>query len=144
MAEDHIRKLKLAENDVILTIGAPPDFKQTLGELPAGARISKITNDFTQVHWFVKDKRQMEAELRDVLSKVKGDVICWIYFPKATSGIQTDLTRDKGWDKLLAHKDMKWLSLVSLNETWSGFAMRRKNAGDKAPADREIFNWIDV
>lgn len=54
----------------------------------------------------------------------------WISFPKVTSKIQTDLTRDKGWD-ILQKLDLKWVNLVSVNDTWSAFALRPYKEGKK-------------
>jgi hypothetical protein len=75
-------------------------------------------------------------------------VICWIYYPKGTSKIQTDLTRDKGWDALLKHNHLQWVNLVSFNDTWSAFGMRLKTEADKKketkPKERLIFNYIDA
>ena len=89
----------------------------------------------------------MEKSLDKVLGLLKDDVLCWIYYPKGTSKIQTDLTRDKGWESLLAHKHLQWLSLISFNDTWSAFAMRLANESDKKKEatrpEREIFNWVD-
>jgi hypothetical protein len=74
--------------------------------------------------------------------------VCWIYYPKGTSKIQTDLTRDKGWESLLKHNHLQWISLISFNETWSSFGMRLKTEGDKKkkeiPKEREIFKYIDA
>jgi len=85
--------------------------------------------------------------LNNVLKFIKDDVVCWIYYPKGTSKIQTDLTRDKGWDALLKH-DFQWLSLISFDDTWSAFAMRSKTDADKKkdtqPKEREMFNYIDT
>lgn len=62
---------------------------------------------------------------------LKDDVVCWIYYPKGTSKIQTDLTRDKGWEALLKHNHLQWISLISFNDTWSAFGMRLKTEADK-------------
>ena len=62
----------------------------------------------------------------------------WCYFPKGTSDIQTDLTRDKGWDALLKSDSIKWLSLVSFNDTWSSFLLRLKTEKDKEEAEKLI------
>ena len=141
------QKLKIKEGYTLLTINAPADFQQTLAPLLPGVKISTSTKEYNQVHWFVKNKAEMEKELNDVLKLVKDDVTCWIYYPKGTSKIQTDLTRDKGWDALLKH-DFQWLSLISLNDTWSAFAMRSKTDADKKKEaktkEREIFNYIDA
>jgi len=141
------QKLKIKERFTLLAINAPADFQKTLSPLPAGAKISASAKNYHQVHWFVMNKVQMEKELNNVLKLVKGDIVCWIYYPKGTSKIQTDLTRDKGWDALLKH-DFQWLSLISFDDTWSAFAMRSKSYADKKkdakPKEREIFNYIDA
>jgi hypothetical protein len=79
---------------------------------------------------------------------IKENTIVWVYYPKGSSKIQTDLTRDKGWDCLLSEGDkLTWISLISFNDTWSVFGFRAKTEADKKkeakPKDREIFNWVD-
>ena len=147
MAPATSQKLKIREGNSILTINAPPDYTKSLDSLPAGAKISDTGKSFDQVHWFVKDKAQMEKELKKVLPQIKDNVICWIFYPKGTSKIQTDLTRDKGWDELLKH-DMQWISLISFDDTWSAFGMRKKTDTDKKkeaePRERPIFNYVDA
>ena len=75
----------------------------------------------------------MEADLARVRSLLKPGFLLWCYYPKGTSGIQTDLTRDKGWDRLLG-LDVQWLTLVSFNDTWSAFAVR----GRRMPIKRSM------
>ena len=141
------QKLRIREGSKLLPINEPPDFKSKLGLLPPGVKISASEKQPDQLHWFVKDKAQMERELKDVMKRVKGDVICWIYYPKGTSKIQTDLTRDKGWEALLEHKELQWLSLISFDDTWSTFACRLKTEADKKKElnakPREIWNYVD-
>ena len=141
------QKLKIKEGYTLLTLNAPADFKTNLGALPAGVKFSTTAKTFNQVHWFVKNKAQLEEELDSVINLIKDDVVCWIYYPKGSSKIQTDLTRDKGWEPLLKHKEMQWISLISFNDTWSSFGMRLQNDKDRkketAPKEREIFKYID-
>ena len=141
------QKLKIKEGYTLRTINAPENFIQTLSPLPASVKISGDVKNYNQVHWFVRNKAQMEKELNNVLKLIKDDVVCWIYYPKGASKIQTDLTRDKGWDTLLKH-DFQWLSLISFDDTWSAFAMRSKTDADKKkdtqPKEREMFNYIDT
>jgi hypothetical protein len=147
MASPVVQKLKIKEGYTLLTLDAPSEFKKSLGELPRGAKVVSSGTDYNQVHWFVMNKSQMEKELGKVLKLVKGDVICWIYYPKGSSGIQTDLTRDKGWDALLKHTELQWISLISFDETWSTFGFRMKTDADKkkdaVPKEREIFKWVN-
>lgn len=147
MPQSTAQKLRIKDGFQLLTFHAPKDFAETLAPLPPGVAITPKAKDFQQIHWFVKDKAQMEKELDTVFSLVTGAVICWIYYPKGSSGIQTDLTRDKGWEKLLA-KDMQWISLVSFNDTWSVFGMRQKTEADeqkkKVSRQEQFADYIDA
>ena len=146
MAATIAQKLKIKEGLTILAINAPSDYKRAPGPLPAGAKIIDSEKSSDQVHWFVKDRAQMEKELKKVLSLIKANTICWIFYPKGTSKIQTDLTRDKGWEELLK-QDMQWISLISFDDTWSAFGMRQKTEADKKkevqPKERAIFDYVD-
>ena len=142
------QKLRIKEGDTLLTMNAPADFKAALGDVPAGVKISDKAKAYNQIHWFVKDRAQMEEEVENVITLLKDAVVCWIYYPKVSSKIQTDLTRDKGWDALLRHNELQWISLISFNETWSVFGMRLKTKADKkketTPKERPVFNYINA
>ena len=148
MASSVADKLKIKSGYTLLVLGAPSNFKSNLDGLPTGVKISPDAKDYQQIHWFVKDRKQMEKELGKVLKLLKEDDLCWIYYPKGTSGIQTDLTRDKGWDELLKHDELQWISLISFDDTWSTFAFRLKTEQDKKkeskPKERPIFQYIDA
>ena len=146
MPSTNSQKLRIKGGDTLLTIHAPADFKKSL-DPPDGVRISNNAINYQQIHWFVKDRAQMEKELKRVLPLIKEEVTCWIYYPKGTSKIRTDLTRDKGWGELLKNDQLQWISLVSFDDTWSAFGMRHKTESDKKkeqkPKERAIFEYID-
>jgi len=141
------QKLKIKKGMSLLTLHVPENFVANLQPLPKNVTITSAAKTFEQVHWFVTNKAQLEKELGKVLNLVKNEVVCWIYYPKRTSKIQTDLARDKGWDVLLTHKEFQWISLIAFDETWSAFGFRMKTETDKKkeakPKVREIFNYVD-
>ncbi|HEX6427551.1 MAG TPA: YdeI/OmpD-associated family protein [Niastella sp.] len=147
MATSITQKLKIKEGFTLRTVNAPVDFKKYLAPLPDGVSISPTAKKFQQIHWFVLNKAQLDKELPAVLDLVKDDVLCWCYYPKGSSKLQTDLTRDKGWDTLLQHKQFHWISLISFNDTWSTFAFRLKTQADEKkaaqPKERPILDYID-
>lgn len=148
MANTIAQKLRIKEEYHLLTLNAPKNFEKSLGKLPANVEIVSRGKHYNQVHWFVLNRAQMEKEMSKVMKLLKTDVTIWVYYPKGTSGIQTDLTRDKGWDCLLAEGDkLTWISLISFDDTWSTFGFRPKTETDKkkeaAPKVREIFNWVN-
>lgn len=142
-------KLKIKPKSTLLTINAPADFKKGLTGLPAGVKIIDSGKDYDQVHWFVLNMAQLEKEMSKVMKLVKEGIMVWVYYPKGTSKIQTDLTRDKGWDCLMAEKDkLTWINLFSFDSTWSIFGFRGKTEADrkkeaKPKQEREIFKWVN-
>lgn len=141
------QKLKIKQGCRLLTIHAPLEFESKLGLLPLGVKISDSLTEFDQVHLFVKNCAELKNDMKKVITLVRNEVICWIYFPKATSKIQTDLTRDKGWEEF-SNLNMKWLSLISFDETWSSFCIRAKTESDKkkitSNANIQISNYVDT
>jgi hypothetical protein len=142
-------KLRIKAGFRLLTLNAPTDFKKTLGKLPEGVSILEKGTAADQVHWFVTNKVQLEKELSKAMKLVMPGVTVWVYYPKGSSGIQTDLTRDKGWECLLKEGDkLAWINLISFDDTWSVFGFRGKTEADlkkeaKPKEVREIFNWVN-
>jgi len=149
MANSISEKLKIKPKFTLLTLNAPANFKKGLLGLPDGVKITDTGKNYDQVHWFVMSRAQLEKEMSKVMKLVKPEVTVWVYYPKGTSKVQTDLTRDKGWDCLLAEGDkLTWISLISFDATWSIFGFRAKTEADKKKeakpkVEREIFNWVN-
>src|SRR5581483_6289435 len=124
------KKLKLKPGQRMLLVNAPEGYVQKLGPLPAASELStEVRGKFDWVQLFVTNQAQLARQLPKVVRALKPDAVLWISFPKGTSKIQTDLTRDKGWDAL-GKTDLKWLTLVSVDETWSAFALRPYRPGE--------------
>lgn len=149
MANTIAKKLKIKDGDTLLTINEPSEFQKGLKGLLKGINVVESGKDYNQVHWFVLNRAQMEKQMSKVMKLLKPGVTIWVYYPKGTSKIQTDLTRDKGWDCLLAEGDkLTWISLISFDDTWSVFGFRPKTEADrkkeaKPQEEREIFKWVN-
>jgi len=149
MANTISDKLKIKAGYTLLTLNEPSGFQKGLNGLPKGVKVIESGKDYNQVHWFVLSRAQLEKEMSKVMKLVKPEVTVWVYYPKGTSKVQTDLTRDKGWDCLLAEGDkLTWISLISFDDTWSVFGFRAKTEADKKKEakpkeEREIFKWVN-
>jgi len=149
MATSISDKLKIKTGDTLLTLNEPSEFQKGLKGLPKGVKVIESGKDYNQVHWFVFNRAQLEKEMSKVMKLVKPGVLVWVYYPKGTSKVQTDLTRDKGWDCLMAESDkLTWVNLISFDDTWSVFGFRAKTEADrkkeaKPKPEREIFKWVD-
>lgn len=148
MTENPIcKKLRIKESQLISTFNAPNNFEKNISPLPAKTKVKEgLDKNADSIHLFVKNKSDMEKNLNKISNAMSEKTIVWIYYPKGSSGIQTDLTRDKGWDELMKH-NYQWLALVSFDDTWSAFSFRLKTDADvkkeAKPIEREIFKWAD-
>lgn len=149
MPKSVAEKLKIQPGFSLLTLHAPAGFEKGLGKLPKGVSISETSKAYDQVHWFVLNKAQLEKQLSKVMKLLKPDITVWIYYPKGSSGMQTDLNRDTGWDCLMKESDkLSWINLFSFDDTWSIFGMRAKTEAEKKKdaqpkPEREIFKWVN-
>ena len=118
------RKLKLEPDQLVAIINAPDGYLKELSPLPNGTEVAeKLTGKFDWVQVFVKNKAELDKLIPEVAPALTPEGLLWLSFPKGTSKIQTDLTRDRGWDAIRL-ADLKWITLISVNATWSAFALR--------------------
>jgi len=140
------QKLKIKEGNTILTVNAPTNYRKSIGPLPANTKIINGGKDANQIHWFVINRAQMEKELKKVLPLLTDSIICWMFFPKGASKIQTDLNRDSAW-KILQNQNVQMITLISFDDTWSAFGIRNKSETDKKkenkPKPSPVLDYVD-
>ncbi len=130
------RKMKLKPGQRAALVNAPEGYLKELNPLPAGVEVAeKLQGQFDWVQVFVKNKAELDKLVPKVVRALKPDSLLWISYPKGTSKIQTDLTRDKGWEAL-QKANLKWVTLISVDETWSAFALRPYKPGEKRQSFR--------
>ena len=127
------KKMKLKPGVRAAIIHAPENY---LNELKHDTEVSpKLSGQFDWVQIFAKNKKELDSLVPKAVKALKPESILWLAFPKGSSKIQTDLTRDKGWE-VLQGLDLKWVTLISVNENWSAFALRPYKEGEKRQSFR--------
>lgn len=127
------KKMKLRAGASAAVINAPENY---VDELKHDTALSPTLNGkFDWIQIFVKSKAELDGLAPKAAQALKPESLLWISFPKGTSKIQTDLTRDKGWG-ILQKLDLKWITLVSVNQTWSAFALRPFKEGEEKQSFR--------
>lgn len=127
---------KLKPGQRAALINTPQGYLEELSPLPAGVElVEKLEGKFDWVQIFVKDKAELGRLIPQVWSALKPESLLWISFPKGSSKIQTDLTRDQGWE-VVQEFDLKWVNLVSVNATWLAFSLRPYKPGEKRQSFR--------
>lgn len=121
------RKMKLKPDARAAIINAPKGY---LKEFQHDGEVSEnLKGKFDWIQLFAKDKKELASFAPRAASVLKTDSILWLSFPRGRSKLQTDLTRDKGWG-VLKDLDLKFITLVSVNDIWSAFAFRPYKDGE--------------
>ena len=130
-------KLKLKSGQRAAVIDAPPGYvEEELSPLPAGVELHvRLEGRYDWIQLFARTRAQLESIAPTAVSALNGQSLMWVSFPKRTSGMQTDLSRDQGWD-FLHRAGLQWVTLVSLNDAWSAFAMRPFRQGEQRKSFR--------
>lgn len=137
MSEALQKKLRIKPGTAIRSVKAPADYAKTLGNLPKDVTVTKgITKDHSFIHLFVKNQAELKKELPKAVKALAPNGMLWISFPKGGSGIQTDLNRDKGWESL-EMVNMRWLSMISFDETWTAFLMQNTPPKAQSTASKD-------
>ncbi|MFL5778009.1 MAG: hypothetical protein ACJ761_03600 [Chloroflexota bacterium] len=120
------RKLQIRSGMRVRLVDPPGDLAGRLEPLPDGARVVDMPDDADAVLMFVRDRAGLAARSPDV-DTLQDATLLWIAYPKGSSGVPSDLTRDRGWEPV-GDAGFDPVSQVSIDETWSAIRFRRDPA----------------
>ena len=123
------KKLKLRSGARAAVVGAAPDYLSRLGPPEGTTVVDALDGRLDWIQVFVRTSAELAAVVPAIQAAIAPDGLVWISYPKGSSKQQTDLTRDKGWEPLEG-SDLMWLSLVSVDDTWSAFGLRPYKPGE--------------
>jgi hypothetical protein len=127
-------KLKLKSGQQACIINMPDGYLQALAPFPEGIQFSYELDPpngrYDWIQLFVNNRAELDELAPQAIESLKPESLLWVSFPKGSSKIQTDLTRDKGWD-ILQQADLKWVNLISIDKTWSAFGLRPYRPGEE-------------
>ncbi len=118
-----VEKLGIRPGDKIAIIGAPAGYRKTLGPLPPDVRNPgpNTTNlDFVQL--FVRDRKALVDQLRDLRKHIKPTGMIWVSWPKQASGVPSDLTEDV-IRTVAIETGLVDVKVAAIDETWSGLKL---------------------
>jgi len=123
------KKMKLAAAQRPVMVGGPEGMRAGLAAAVGRPVASSVAGSHDWILFFAPDRAALEAQLPAAEEALERPGTIWIGYYKGTSKRQTDLTRDIGWDAI-RETDLMWLTLISLDETWSAFSLRRYKPGE--------------
>jgi hypothetical protein len=117
-------KLRVRAGSAIAVLNCPKPPDALLGPMPKKASVQlTLDNRADLVLLFVRNSQELGQHVQAIADKLSTALELWVAYPKQSSEIETDLSRDAGWDPM--HR-LGWgvVSLVSVDDTWT--AMRFK------------------
>jgi CheY-like chemotaxis protein len=122
-----VKKLGIKQDSVVALLGAPGGFEETVGELPAGARLRRnFRGNRDLTIWFVRSRIDLERRVGTVGASLGKDGL-WIAWPKKSSGVVTDLTQAVVRKVGLASGLVDY-KIGSIDATWSGLRFTRRKS----------------
>lgn len=122
------KKLGIKAGYSVALVGAPDDFKTTLGELPEGVVLRRQARGRCDlVVWFCKSRGELEKRV-ERLGSLAGLGGLWIAWPKQASGVSTDLTQAAVRAAGLAVGLVDY-KIAAIDATWSGLRFTRRKSG---------------
>lgn len=118
-----LKKMRLLPGMRAAIINAPAGYVASL-RLPESITLAAEVDgqaDFVQI--FARDSAELARHGLPNLGRLKPDCVLWFCYPKLSSGVRSDLTRDAGWQ---AVTDAGWRAVasVAIDDTWSGVRFR--------------------
>jgi hypothetical protein len=122
------KKLNYKDQQQIVVADAPKSFDVELKDIKSHAKIIKHVDKVEEVEFiigFVTTQIQINTLLENVFTKLKGDAVLWICYPKMTSKNYTcDFNRDTGW-QVMAKYNLEPVRQVAIDQDFSALRFRK-------------------
>ncbi len=122
-----LEKLQLKEEKNLLIQGLPSSIEKQFVKLTFSKGVTPLLKkrkiDFALV--FAVNQRQLAGILNDVLPALQEDAKFWIAYPKLTSKIASDLSRDKNWD-FVSDYGFEAVRMIALDNVWSAGRFKKQ------------------
>jgi hypothetical protein len=117
-------KLRLQPGQRALVINAPESFYSILGDaLNAITLVSEPEDELDIAIFFALNSAELAATIPEVIAHLAHDGLLWVAYPKGSSGVQTDLSRDVFWEILLVH-GYRAVTQVYIDPVWTAMRFR--------------------
>jgi predicted SnoaL-like aldol condensation-catalyzing enzyme len=119
-----VKKLGLKPDMKALVVAAPAGYLKSLAPLPEAVVVSEAvagTHEFVQ--FFATRKSEIDKSAKKLLQSAAPGALVWITYPKKTSGVESDLSREAVW---AAMECTGWrpVSQIAIDEVWSALRFR--------------------
>lgn len=119
-----VKKLGLKPGMRALVVAAPSGYVRSLAPLPEGIAVSETiggSNDFVQ--FFATKRSEIEKSAKKLLQSSASGALVWITYPKKTSGMDSDLSREEVWSAM-ERTGWRPVTQIAIDDVWSALRFR--------------------
>jgi hypothetical protein len=113
-------RLQVKGERCLAVIGASAQLEKTVGAAKARADLAKAD----VVLLFVPDRASLDAKLPGVLKTMTAAAILWVAYPKLSSKLAADLSRDS-IHALAPEHGLNTVSQIAIDDDWSALRLKR-------------------
>lgn len=121
-----LEKLQLKDEKNLLIQGLPSSIEKQFIKLSFAKHVTPLLKsrkvDFALV--FAVSQKQLKDILHDVIPVLHTDAKLWIAYPKLSSKIASDLSRDENWECITKY-GFEPVRSIALDSVWSAIRLRK-------------------
>jgi len=144
-----LKKLQIKPNFTVKVIDAPENAAAIFGNIPSEISL-KYTDDttFDVLIAFSISRLQLNSQIENNLKSINSKTIFWVFYPKKSSKISSDLDLMKTWKELGVY-NLSPCASAAVNETWTGLRLKlatevkHSGVGNQQIKSNEYGNYID-
>ncbi len=125
-------KLQLKDEKNLLIQGLPSSIEKQFVKLSFSKNVTPLLKarkiDFALV--FAISQKQLKDILQDVIPVLNSEAKLWVAYPKLTSKIASDLSRDAKWE-FIGHYGFEGVRSVALDHVWSAVRFKKPDPEGK-------------
>lgn len=127
------KKLMIKPGNRLLALNSDAPFLDSMHKLQDVSVEMEFTSGlYDVIILFVRNSAEVQKFVTTALKAVSANTVFWTVYPKGSSGIKTDVSRDKGWDSI-THYGFIPVSMVAVDEIWSALHFKLTSKVKKIP-----------
>ncbi len=130
-SQNVLEKLQLKDEKNLLIQGLPSSVEKQFIKLSFAKNVTPLLKsrkiDFALV--FAISQKQLKDILTDVLPALQSDAKMWIAYPKLTSKIASDLSRDANWD-CITELGFETVRSIALDNVWTALRFKKSDTAE--------------
>ncbi|MBK7885586.1 MAG: hypothetical protein IPJ81_18660 [Chitinophagaceae bacterium] len=119
-------KIELQDEKNLLIQGLPSSVEKQFSKFFFAKNVTPLLKikkiDFALV--FAVNQKQLADILKDVVPVLQSDAKLWIAYPKVTSKIVSDLSRDNNWE-FISNYGLEFVRQVALDNVWTAVRFKK-------------------